>query len=168
MVCSRPEELERDRTSSCHDLTMPCARLGCERSMRWQHRAARRAGAERRSPIMGRLIEDFALSSDSKSAAFAPRGGSVDWLCFPYSDSPACLTALVGSEENGHWSLAQRRRTIHGGPIGAGRSCSKRCTRRARSPRWSPTATPNPGPPIRVTDVKCCPSPPLRGDHEPS
>ncbi|MDH3226298.1 MAG: glycoside hydrolase family 15 protein [Thermoleophilia bacterium] len=55
---------------------------------------------------MSRLIEDYALLSDSKSAALVSRAGSVDWLCFPRFDSPACFAALVGSKENGHWSLS--------------------------------------------------------------
>jgi GH15 family glucan-1,4-alpha-glucosidase len=32
--------------------------------------------------------------------------GSVDWLCFPRFDAPACFAALLGSEENGRWMLA--------------------------------------------------------------
>jgi GH15 family glucan-1,4-alpha-glucosidase len=57
-----------------------------------------------------RRIEDYALLSDSRSAALVSLAGSVDWLCFPRFDSGACFASLLGDKDNGHWSLAPRGR----------------------------------------------------------
>lgn len=53
-------------------------------------------------------IEDYALLGNCRSAALVGRDGSLDWLCFPRFDSPACFAALLGDEENGRWQIAPR------------------------------------------------------------
>ena len=64
-------------------------------------------------------IEDYAIIGDLQTAALVGKDGSIDWLCLPRFDSPACFAALVGTPGNGRWRLA---------PTGA-KSCTTRSYR---------------------------------------
>lgn len=62
-------------------------------------------------------LEDYALIGDTQTAALVGIDGSIDWLCLPRFDSPACFAALLGGPENGRWRIA---------PVGAQRATSRR------------------------------------------
>ena len=51
-------------------------------------------------------IEDYALLSDLESAALVSLDGSIDWCCFPRFDSGAFFASLLGTPDNGRWSIA--------------------------------------------------------------
>jgi GH15 family glucan-1,4-alpha-glucosidase len=57
------------------------------------------------------------MIGDCHTAALVSKQGSIDWLCLPDFDSPACFAALLGTPENGHWSITPAE------PIRAMRRC---------------------------------------------
>jgi len=67
--------------------------------------------------VNGSRIEDHAIIGDLHTAALVAAEGSIDWLCLPRFDSPACFAALLDEESAGRWIVT---------PAG-----SSRCTRRS-------------------------------------
>jgi GH15 family glucan-1,4-alpha-glucosidase len=46
------------------------------------------------------------MIGDCHTAALVSKHGSIDWLCLQHFDSSACFAALIGTAENGFWSIS--------------------------------------------------------------
>ena len=57
---------------------------------------------------MSLKIEDYAIIGNTCTVALVGINGSIDWLCVPRFDSPACFAGMLGSEENGRWLIAPK------------------------------------------------------------
>ncbi len=66
----------------------------------------RTASTEARGFPVTTALEDHGMIGNCESVALITRDGSIDWLCLPRFDSPACCAALLGNSDHGHWTIA--------------------------------------------------------------
>ena len=51
-------------------------------------------------------IGDYGIIGDCRSAALISARGSLDWLCWPWFDSPSVFAAILDVERGGFWRIA--------------------------------------------------------------
>jgi GH15 family glucan-1,4-alpha-glucosidase len=54
---------------------------------------------------VAKRLEDYGIVGDLQTVALVNREGCISWLCFPRFDSGAIFAALIGEDENGHWTI---------------------------------------------------------------
>lgn len=55
---------------------------------------------------MSEKIESYGMIGNLRTIALVSKKGSIDWLCMPRFDSPACFASLLGTSEHGQWSIS--------------------------------------------------------------
>jgi GH15 family glucan-1,4-alpha-glucosidase len=96
-------------------------------------------------------IEDYAVIGDLHTAAIVGYDGSIDWLCLPHFDSPACFARLLGDSGHGFWQLA---------PAGGAAAIVARRRRYKEESLVLETEFDTEGGTVRITDCM-----PIRDEH---
>lgn len=62
-------------------------------------------GKEETEPLQAAPIEDYALIGDLETGALICKNGSLDWLCWPSFSDGAVFAGLLGTSDNGFFSV---------------------------------------------------------------
>src|SRR5690349_8264232 len=62
---------------------------------------------------MGRYqpIENYGVVGDLSTVALVGLNGSIDFLCFPYFDSPTVFASILDADKGGYFKIAPREDT---------------------------------------------------------
>jgi GH15 family glucan-1,4-alpha-glucosidase len=96
-------------------------------------------------------IEDYAIIGDLHAAAIVGNNGSIDWLCLPHFDSPACFARLLGDAGHGFWQFA---------PVGGDEAITARRRNYVQDSLVLETEFDTPTGTVRITDCM-----PIRDSH---
>ncbi len=96
-------------------------------------------------------IEDYAIIGDLHAAAIVGTNGSIDWLCLPHFDSPACFARLLGDADHGFWQFA---------PVGGDETITARRRKYVENSLVLETEFDTPTGTVRITDCM-----PIRDSH---
>ncbi|MFX1466681.1 MAG: glycoside hydrolase family 15 protein [Promethearchaeota archaeon] len=50
-------------------------------------------------------LEDYGIIGNLETCALIGRDGSIDWLCFPYIESPSLFAAILDTKRGGHFRI---------------------------------------------------------------
>ncbi|MFZ0169003.1 MAG: trehalase-like domain-containing protein [Candidatus Dormiibacterota bacterium] len=57
-------------------------------------------------PATYQPIENYGVIGDMRTTALVGTDGSIDWLCFPYFDSPSVFAAIHDADKGGRFRIA--------------------------------------------------------------
>ena len=57
-------------------------------------------------------IENYGIIGNMRTAALVSMNGSIDWLCFPFFDSPSVFAAILDDQKGGRFEISPREEGV--------------------------------------------------------